>query len=166
MKNSLALVVGIVAVILGVLAYIQSRALHQQQEQAQQLSTKLDSATKFSILALQQQCADQAQKYLAQFDNSHIKDAQNHYNAQLNKCFVKTTDVLFEFGRSSTATYVADAYEGKYYASYMDISASPSDPTSKESLQSCRITPPDGQEVDCHSSGEFDSLIKQYMESK
>ena len=75
----------------------------------------------------------------------------NHYNQKLNKCFmqVESSDVM------GTGKTISDAFEGKVYA-VLGLRG--------DEVKKCSVTLPSGEERICHSSEEFDALVKQYME--
>ena len=163
MKNPATVLLLIAVAILGLFAYSQTVALRQQRRRLQELTAKLDSAPKTASLELQAKCAKQAQEYLSQFQIPDLIDERNHYNVGLNKCFVETTSASFQFGNHTTSKVLNDAFEGNEYGSYILV-VTPNKADWQVAPVECRVTLPSGAETICHSSDEFDALVKQYMQ--
>jgi hypothetical protein len=163
MKNPVTVLLVIVVGILGLFAYSQAVALRQQRRQVQELTAKLNSAPKTASLDLQEKCATQAREFLSQFRNDDVVETLNHFNVGLNKCFVETRTESFEYGNHNESKILTDAVEGKNYGVYIFVGA-PKRPDWQVPPSECTVTLPSGQETDCHSSDEFDALVKQYME--
>jgi hypothetical protein len=70
--------------------------------------------------------------------------------------------VLYD-DRIITSKNLYDAFEGKEYASYIWSTQKDKKFWEVPPLR-CKITLPSGQEKTCHSTEEFDELVKQYME--
>ena len=159
MRNLLPLVLSLV--VLALFAYWQAAALREQREQVRRLSTKLEFAT----LDLQEKCAKQAREEfkLYGWDKKEMAYVLNHYNSKLNKCFMQIEDTEFKQGTGTTNKIVSDAFEGKTYASYTWISQNDKQYW-EVPPRDCKVTLPSGEEKICHSSEEFDALVKQYME--
>jgi seryl-tRNA synthetase len=156
-----------VCVGLGLLAYWQATALREQRQQVQQLNAKLESVSKTATLDLQEKCAKQAREefHSLGWDKHELADVSNHYNAKLNKCFmqIQDTDAKSVRGTIVTSTTVADAFEGKVYATYIWSTQKNKKYWEVPPLE-CKVTLLSGEEKICHSSDEFDELVKQYME--
>jgi len=163
MDNRAVILLAIAAGILGVCAGWQTVILYQQRRQVRELTARLESASNTARLDLQAKCAKQAREFLSQFDNRDVVETRNHYNAGLNKCFVETRTVSFAFGSRSESKVLTDAFEGKDYGSYIFV-AKPHEADWQVSPAECKVTLPSGEETTCHSSDEFDALIKQYMQ--
>ena len=99
----------------------------------------------------------------SQFDNRDVVETRNHYNAGLNKCFVETRTVSLAFGNRSESKILTDAFEGKDYGSYIFVSK-PNEADWQVTPTECKVTLPSGEETICHSSDEFDALVKQYIQ--
>jgi hypothetical protein len=87
MKNVVAPLLAIAAVILSLFAYSQKRALRRQQRE---LLEKRDSVSKTASLDLHDKCARQAHEDFKD-DYGLLPDAMgftNHYNANLRMCFI------------------------------------------------------------------------------
>jgi hypothetical protein len=164
MKNAAIILLSISVGVLGLIAYLQFATLSQQQRQVHELTAKLDSTKQSASFEFQEKCAKQAKEYLSQFDNHDVVESLNHYNAKLNKCFVETRSESFSNGYPHSETKIlTDAFEGKDYGEYIFIST-PNKPDYLGSPAECEVTLPSGEETTCHSSDEFDALVKQYME--
>jgi len=172
MRNAMTVLVISAIGILGVFAYSQTVALRQQRQQVQELTAKLNSASKVASLELQDKCAKQA-GVVSPFNPG--QRVTNHYNAKLGRCFVLTQSAswgLHPFQDYYTVTRkLTDAFEGKIYAEFawtrerngkpqigIQPSLTPAPP------QECVVTLPSGEEGTCKSLDEIDALIKQYME--
>ena len=166
MRSTTTIVLLVVSVgILSLLLYSQTAALREQRRQVQELNAKLESKT--ASLDLQEKCAKQAHEAfkINGFEKDETSAFSNHYNEKLNKCFVQieSHDAKTISGTIYENKTISDAFEGKVYAQY----AWHSDKVKKywevpPSL--CKVTLLSGEERICHSSDEFDALVKQYME--
>jgi hypothetical protein len=89
-------------------------------------------------------------------DGSTITTYQNHYSAALNKCFylIITTGIHSKENPQYTTTFVTiiNLNENKEYGSFF-----------KRSLDSAPVMCNLRQQV-CHSQGEWEELLKPYME--
>jgi hypothetical protein len=85
----------------------------------------------------------------------------NHYNEQLNKCFVlmQSTDTRSTPGSVLTSKTLMDAFEG---TSYGDI-ALERERGQQNSVIYCSVTQPSGEETSCKSEKEFGTLTDIYM---
>ncbi len=83
----------------------------------------------------------------------------------MNKCFieVESNDWKTAPGTVFTSRVVSDAFEGKVYAHYLWRSDKVKKYWEVPPLQ-CAVTLPSGEEKNCHSSDEFDALVKEYLE--
>jgi len=126
--------------------------------------TQTLSQSKQHSLDLQEKCAKQAHEielrdneWWRKNGGSDPSNYYNHYNEKLNKCFL-IQEIINSDG---VQKYLPDAFEDKLYGSYTDK-------TDKSSLLStithCYVTLPSGEDKQCKSSEEFDTLIKYYME--
>jgi hypothetical protein len=167
MKNiAIALLVVSVGV-LGVLAYSQAAALRQQREQVRQLNAKLEeSASKSATFDRQEKCATQARvEFNSQGKAGELSGFTNHYSEKLNRCFMVVQDTNSKIARGHIiqTKFLFDAFEGKDYGQFFWKS----DGTKKYSEVLpfvCEVTLPSGEKRICHSSDEFEELIKFYME--
>src|SRR6266851_3062813 len=72
-------------------------------------------------------------------------------------------DLQEKCARQSQAAFRRDGFEGKVYGSYMWRADKVKKYWEVPPIQ-CTVTLPSGEEKTCHSSDEFDSLVKEYME--
>jgi hypothetical protein len=152
--------------ILGLFAYSQSVALRQERLQVQELTAKLDSAPKTASLELQEKCAKQArEEFNAYWERDENADFTNHYNTKLNKCFVliRYIDTKTVPGDIWTHRELFDAFESKDYGEY-DWKTEKGKKYWEVPPVVCKVTRSSGEETICHSSDEFDALVKEYME--
>jgi hypothetical protein len=144
-----------------------SDRIAQLESQNRELTAKLEFLTKTRSLDLQEQCAKQSREVFksGKWDKDPLADYTNHYNAKLNKCFIEiqSTDAKTAPPAIFTNKTVSDAFEGKGYGEYMWKSDRVKKYGEVPPLQ-CKVTLLSGEEKFCHSSDEFDQLIKQYME--
>ncbi|MDP9262974.1 MAG: hypothetical protein M3O85_01490 [Acidobacteriota bacterium] len=158
---------GVCAAVLALLLYWQAGALREERRQVQDLRARLESASKAANLDAQEKCAKQAHEVFKSFgwDKEQFAALSNHYNPRLGRCFVRfdNTDAKTAPGTIWDNTTVLDAFEEKPYAQYMWH-------TEKDKKYwevapfMCKVTIPSGEEKICHSSEEFDALVKYYME--
>ena len=152
-------------VILALLWRGQREALQGQERQIENLSAQLESNSATVDLELQSKCARQAGEEfkLEGLDHEHFASYSNHFNKQLGKCFGATQNSSFTSGIPSTSKNLVDAYEGRVLAVYWWTN-----PSGKKywavSPIGCEVIMPSGEKKTCHSSEEFDELIKVYME--
>jgi hypothetical protein len=153
MRNAAIILLILFVAVLGLLLYSQTAALREQRRQVQELSAKVESMSKTASLDLQERCAKQAREEFLKLGWARQEAASfmNHYNQKLNKCFmeVEKTDEKGEWKS------VFDAFEGKVYGLFGQ---------GAHGGTMCNVTLPSGERRICHSSDEFDALVKQYME--
>lgn len=156
-----------VCVGLGLLTYRQTTALREQRQQVQQLNIKLASLSATATLDFQEKCARQAREEfkLYGWDKHQMADVSNHYNAELNKCFmeIEDADAKSVRGQVVASKTVSDAFEGKVYGSYIWSTQKDKKYWEVPPLE-CKVTSLSGEEKVCHSSEEFDELVKQFMQ--
>jgi hypothetical protein len=156
--SSQTVVIILLLVAVGVLGYFAVN----QQRQIKDLNAKARSFN----LELQEKCAKQAA--WAFEDWGWKKKAQsfyaNHYNESLNRCFIviESTDATNP-NMIWTNKGLYDAFEGKAYGDYIWHSDEKKKywempPTT------CEVTGGSGEKKLCHSSEEFDELIKPYVQ--
>src|SRR5579859_3222535 len=147
----------VVCVGLGLFAYRQVDALREQRQQVQQLNAKLALMSVTNTLDSQEKCARQAREEfkLYGWDKDAMAYVLNHYDAKLNKCFmqVRDTDTRSVPGTIVTSDTVLDAFEGKEYASYIWSTQKNKKYWQVPPLE-CKVTSLSGQETVCHSSEE------------
>lgn len=118
-------------------------------------------------LDLQEKCAVGAREAFKRdgWEGTEGAMFSNHYDEKLNKCFVQVehTDIKTSPGTEVVSKVVSDAFEGKVYATYMWRSDKVKKYWEVPPLQ-CSVMLPSGEDKTCRSSGEFDTLVKQYME--
>jgi len=75
---------------------------------------------KSNNLDSQAKCATQAQKTLSDYQKDRLQDftQQNHYNKNLNKCFVLISYVYIDNISNGNGEVLFDAYENNELASY------------------------------------------------
>lgn len=168
MRNAITVLLAVAIVGLIGALYRQSTVLSAVQQQLGTLSSQLEVASKGAALDLQEKCAKQAHSEFVDFLKSPFVDRNmasftNHYNSKLNKCFIRIDWTT----ASTSATYiyasVTDAFEGQVYGSYTWHTVK--DKKYWEVPPStCEVIPPSGSKETCHSSDEFDSLLKPYLD--
>ena len=167
MRNLLIVLLTMSVGALGLLLYSNTAELRKQQQRVDGISAKLESLPKTISFDLQERCARQAtQEYKRQGYATHqMADFTNHYNSKLNKCFmqIQDTDSNSVRGTIITSKQLSDAFEGKVYGNYIWNTEKNKKFWEVPPLE-CTVTLPSGEQTICHSSEEFDSLVKQYME--
>jgi hypothetical protein len=137
------------------------------EKENKELAAKLDAALKTANLELQQKCAQQSSvEFKGQgWERDPMTNITNHYNAKVNKCFIKVTSInSHEQPHVLTVTKtVMDAFEGKVYGEYMWINNRGKQDSLVEPAE-CRVTSLSGEETVCNSIEEFESWAKQFME--
>jgi hypothetical protein len=144
--------------------------MKKQQDQITTLRAQLATAKevpKTNPLELQERCAEGARKAFKDlgYKPNDIVSYVNHYNAKLNKCFmhVEQTDMKTSPGTIFTNRTLIDAFEGKLYAEYAWH-------TEKDKKYwevapfLCKVLLLSGEEKFCKSNGEYQDLIKTYVE--
>jgi hypothetical protein len=116
-------------------------------------------------LETQGKCSKQATIAFAEggWNRSAFVDYTNHYNPALNKCFVEIINNDFVDGHPSHSTILVDAFEGKVYGNYVWINLRGKKWWEVSPVE-CSVTTFSGEEKHCSSSGEFDALVKDYMQ--
>ena len=146
--------------VLGIVARRQSIALRESREEIQVLQAKLDVALKSANLDLQAKCAEQAAKTWKSGGWDKLKNAtySNHYNSSMNKCFMRIENSIPDrSGAVFASDRIVDAYEGKVYGELtwrLDEAGN---------AMRCKAILPSGEQVQCTSPEEFDSLVQQFM---
>ena len=122
-----------------------------------QLRTKLEEKN----LEFQEKCAKQARERF----NSDWRgegDLTNHYNTDLNRCFMDVITV--KLGPTETIRrYLLDAFEGTTYGSYR-FAFGTYNTGPQASMEDCSVHLPSGENKKCSSENEFAALIKPYMQ--
>jgi hypothetical protein len=162
MKNTAIFVLVVTVAVLGYLLHSQNTTLAAQQRQIQDLNGKVETRVKSTSLELQGQCSKQARD---QYDSKGWREEPmasytNHYNDKLNKCFLLIQNTALPKTKTELVVrmrVLIDAFEGKAYAGFTSVG-------SRAMPDICNVTSLTGEEKQCHSSDEFDELVKQYME--
>jgi hypothetical protein len=131
----------------------------QLEKENRELNQKLDSLSHSKTLDLQQQCSTQAReefKFLG-WDKQQLASYTNHYNTSMNKCFLEIDNTNYPFVNKT----LSDAFEGKVYGEYTWKADKVKKYWEVPPLE-CKVTLPSGEEY-CHSSDEFDELVKKYL---
>jgi len=159
MRDAVIILIILLLVAVGILGYFvhsMSATLTDQKRQISDLSAK----AKTSSLDLQEKCAKQAAWVFKDSGSSQDSMAtyQNHYNENLNKCFVMMADTKHVAGNLSHFRQLMDAFEGKDLGYFLKNVTDPSGPLD------CRVTLPSGKEEHCSTQEEFEQLAKVYMQ--
>jgi hypothetical protein len=150
---------------IGILAYLIGVRSGRNQEHQNQVGM---SGALAATLEQQEKCAKQAEK-IANNTPESIKlllgaskqlpvGSSNHYNVQLNRCFVEIDIDDYP----STSRQLSDAFEGVVYGSfswhvvegkkYWEVPPS-----------ECWVNDASGKKQQCKSNEEFDALLKPYF---
>jgi hypothetical protein len=167
MKNVFTFLLAIGVGILTVLLYSNTTEIRKQEHRLEELNVKIESLPKIANFDLQERCAKQAtEEYKRQGYTTHqMADFTNHYDNRLNKCFmqIQDTDTHTIPGTIITSKQLADAFEGKVFGNYIWRTQKGKKFWEVPPLE-CDVILPSGEKTVCHSSEEFDALVKQYME--
>jgi hypothetical protein len=136
--------------------------LNNVEKENQELAAKLNGVTKGASLELQKKCADQSASEFKTWgwNKKPLAGYINHYQRNLNKCFVRIEDLESSNHVPATSITVSDAFEGKVYGDYYEWINT----EGKKEPSICRVTLLSGEAKFCHSKEEFDQLVKVYME--
>jgi hypothetical protein len=122
-----------------------------------------------ATLAQQKMCADQAQRSFNESDFSKPKktDTENyqytsHYDAAANVCYIMVSGTYNGNGKPAASDVVYDAFEGRMYANYVWINTQNKKYWEVPPMI-CSVKPRGGDEIICHSSDEFETLIDKYF---
>lgn len=142
---------------IGVLGYwVGLRNGHNQEHQNKIAMPGALAAT----LEEQEKCAKQAHEVfkLGGWDKKLTTDFSNHYNVQLNRCFVEIDNDEYPW----THRIFSDAFEGGVYAAYswrVDENKKYWEVPPIE----CWVNDASGKKQQCKSNEEFDALLKPYL---
>jgi hypothetical protein len=158
----------VIVAILGYLLHTQSALLADQQRQIHDLNARIDARSKTASLELQEKCSKQAEEQYAAngWKKEQMASYTNHYNEKMNKCFAlieNTTPAKPADGTFFTNKILFDAFEGKTYGEY-DWRSDKVKKYWEVAPFNCKGTLPSGEEKVCHSSDEFDEIVKPYMQ--
>jgi hypothetical protein len=156
-----------IAVFALLLTGCDSERVAQLEKQNAELTTKLESLSKASDMALQEKCASQADRFAKQggWDNQQLTDITNHYNVKLGKCLVMIENTDVKTGRVEGMVYhskdLFDAFEKQHYGEFV---SSWSQKAGQTTFPLCSVTSISGELAKCSSSEEFEALIKPYFQ--
>ena len=165
MKLAIALL-GIALIILVGIIRTQSNNIVDLQREIRDLNAKLAGRSKAD--EAQEKCAEQARRVFdaSGYSKNEFSAYASHYSAKLDKCMMRIlhTDAQTSRGKAIWAYInVLDAFESKQYGTYAWRTE-----TSKKFVvvppDTCEVTLPTGEQETCHSMGEFEDLVKVYME--
>ena len=140
------------------------------EKQNKDLAAKLEAQTNTASLASQKECATQAESAFASggWGKEKMASFTNHYNSKMNKCFVEVQNTDAKGATKDGAGIlvsreVFDAFEGKEFGNYAWSSRAGKKYWEVAPFM-CYVLSSSGEKVTCHSSDEFDALVKIYME--
>jgi hypothetical protein len=156
--KGLAAILAVAIIGLAWLAQRQQASIQTLQQDFRELAAKLVERDKTASLEMQEKCSRQAEHVLS---ISGFKDGlagqENHYNANLNRCFVQVGHTSVG-GRSLTGyKALSDAFEGKLFGELSWLSG-------PNRVLLCQVTMPDGRQQRCTSQEEYEELTKTYMQ--
>ena len=175
-KTGIIIILSMFVGILFLIVHSQANALRLERVKANELNDKLASLPEIISLDNQEKCARQADEAFKR-DGWNKRDGAffvNHYNGKLGKCFVyiehtgviaSSVSLLEPIPNPEdiwTTKEVLDAFEGKPYADYMWHMDKIKQYWEVPPFE-CWAILPSGEKKVCHSPGEFDSMIQEYM---
>jgi hypothetical protein len=168
MRDALILALILAVAILGYILHSQITVLTDQQRQIHELNAKIEAKAKTASLEFQEKCSKQAWETYAEngWKKEPMASFTNHYNDKMNKCFVlvqNTTQSKPFNGTFFTNKILFDAFEGKSYGEY-DWRSDKVKKYWEVAPFNCKGTLLSGEEKFCHSSDEFDDIVKLYMQ--
>jgi hypothetical protein len=110
-------------------------------------------------LAQQKMCAEQARKIFHEDNPTKPEHAltwqyTSHYEGRTNVCYIMTWEVTLEEKSTNISHAVYDAFEGREYASFIQIG---------KDVMECEITPPSQDKIVCKTNDEFQHLVEKYF---
>jgi len=168
MRDALLFALIVALAVLGYLLHSDNAVLTDQQRQIHELSTKIEARAKTASLELQEKCSKQAREEFVEdgWKKEPMASFANHYNEKMNKCFIliqNTTPTKPADGTFFTGKILLDAFEGKAYGQY-DWKSDKVKKYWEVAPFNCKGTLLSGEEKFCHSSDEFDKIVKLYMQ--
>ena len=132
--------------------------IQRLEAQNRDLAAKLASAN----LDLQDKCSKRARiEFVDLWQKRPLGTFTNHYNIKLNKCFVLFNEMQFDGGTIiSSGRVLMDAFEGKELA-HRFWRSEKGEKAGK--ITRCDVIALDGTDKACHSTDEFEQMIKSYM---
>ena len=118
-----------------------------------------------SGVEVQSKCADQAEKVFRDggWEKKPSADFTDHFNFSLGKCMMNIRNLEMLNGNPMQQQILEDAFEGKVYGNFIW-----SNPDGKKYWEvvplECDVTSLSGEKKVCHSSDEYDALLKSFME--
>jgi hypothetical protein len=129
----------------------------------------VDNNTRQATLAQQKICADQATRSFNGSDFSKHGKADtmsyeytSHYDAAANVCYIMVIGTFNGKGKPAASDLVYDAFEGRVYANYVWINTQNKKYWEVPPMM-CSVKPRGGDELTCHSSDEFETLIDKHF---
>jgi hypothetical protein len=118
-----------------------------------------------SVAAARQESCEReakAESHRDGWDRDRHAKLTAHYNARLGKCFVEMIYVLSDRdGRPLVSKSIGDS-SGREYADFESVAGSDRDPPREPPLL-CEIVLSSGEQMECHSSDDFDAVAENYM---
>lgn len=163
----LAALLGIALIILLGVMRTQSHNILDLQRDTRELNARLAERSKAD--EVQAKCADQARKVFdaSGYSKSEFATYENHYAAKLDKCMMRVLRTEVQTGREKAIWIyinVLDPFEGKLYGTYSWHTETNKKKYLVAPPFTCEVTLPTGEQRTCHSTHEFEELVKPYME--
>ena len=141
-----------------------SGKINQLEKQNQDLQAQVDKQQQASDFDLQAKCSSQAQKVFQEggYDMNIMDSYTNHWNKNLNKCFVLIMSGSTTDGVLSSSKILLDALEGKAYG---DLIVKRDKKIWEQTPLICEMID-DGNQSNmkvCNSEAEFDNFADSYM---
>jgi hypothetical protein len=138
----------------------QVAQLHRENADLKTQTSQQQAASQFDLSA---KCADESSNFYKDFSkgitNDHLISYTDHWNRNLNKCFILITDWFMYSGQPESSKDLFDVLEGKSYGSFLTVR------TLGQKPLDCEMSA-DGSANNtkfCASQDEFDSFANPYM---
>ena len=158
MRDAVIILLLLAVGILGYFARSMNTTIADQQRQIGDISSK----ARASSLDLQEKCAKQAALFFKdQWAQEKMAVYENHYNQQLDKCFVMVHNTSNVSGTFVMSSELDDAFGRTSLGAYVHFADHTGSDVGKPK---CFFTPPSGGTMTCNAEKEFKELVKAYMQ--
>lgn len=126
------------------------------------VAPKAVAPVKAANMADQAACAKQAASEFKR--EGCMDDFMSHFSTTTGHCYMVTTSTTPMNNIPTNSRTLSDAFEGKVCGNYFWINTQGKKFWEVEPKE-CKLTIPNGEDKICKADGEWDSLVKMYMEA-